>query len=102
MAEEGGNGKGNENWVEDLQRTVIESKDSAIRSARSFQQNSSSHFRSLQVPFPFPFPHLCQFLNLLSRITKCIFSSISISGYFHPDMIPLVSRLFKHSIPFSV
>ncbi|OAY54582.1 RGS1-HXK1-interacting protein 1 [Manihot esculenta] len=52
MAEEGGNGKGNENWVEDLQRTVIESKDSAIRSARSFQQNSSSHFRSLQDHVP--------------------------------------------------
>ncbi|KAF2314578.1 hypothetical protein GH714_027750 [Hevea brasiliensis] len=48
MAEEGGNGKGSENWVEDLQRAVVQSKDSAIRSARSFQQNSSSHLRSLQ------------------------------------------------------
>lgn len=38
-------------WVEDLQRTVIESKDSAIRSARSLQHNSSTHFRSLQVLF---------------------------------------------------
>ncbi|KAJ4723998.1 Uncharacterized conserved protein UCP022280 [Melia azedarach] len=35
-------------WVEDLQRSVIQSKDSAIRSARSFQQNSSTHLRSLQ------------------------------------------------------
>lgn len=47
-------------WVEDLQRTVIESKDSALRSARSLQQNSSTHLRSLQVFdlsfFPFYFP----------------------------------------------
>ena len=35
--------------AEDLQRTVVQSKDSAIRSARSFQQASSSHIRSLQV-----------------------------------------------------
>ncbi|TXG73023.1 hypothetical protein EZV62_001602 [Acer yangbiense] len=35
-------------WVEDLQRTVIQSKDSAIRSARSLQHNSSTHLRSLQ------------------------------------------------------
>ncbi|KGN66344.1 RGS1-HXK1-interacting protein 1 [Cucumis sativus] len=34
--------------AEDLQRTVVQSKDSAIRSARSFQQASSSHIRSLQ------------------------------------------------------
>ncbi|KAF5748849.1 hypothetical protein HS088_TW04G00809 [Tripterygium wilfordii] len=37
-----------ENWVEDLQQRVIQSKDSAVRSARSFQSNSSTHFRSLQ------------------------------------------------------
>lgn len=41
-----------EKWVEDLQRTVKESKDSAFRSARSFQHNSSSHIRSLQDYFP--------------------------------------------------
>ncbi|KDP30630.1 hypothetical protein JCGZ_16195 [Jatropha curcas] len=45
-------GKGSENWVEDLQRTVIQSKDSAIRSACSFQQNSSFHLRSLQDHLP--------------------------------------------------
>ncbi|XP_031248000.1 RGS1-HXK1-interacting protein 1-like [Pistacia vera] len=39
-------------WVEDLQRTVIQSKDSAFRSARSLQQNSSTHLRSLQDSFP--------------------------------------------------
>ncbi|KAM7522790.1 hypothetical protein LguiA_012692 [Lonicera macranthoides] len=33
---------------EDLPRTVVESTDSAIRSARSFQLNSSSHLRTLQ------------------------------------------------------
>ncbi|KAK9224284.1 hypothetical protein WN943_009317 [Citrus x changshan-huyou] len=35
-------------WVEDLQRSVIQSKDSAIRSARSFQHNSSTYLQTLQ------------------------------------------------------
>ncbi|GLT82469.1 hypothetical protein SLE2022_008370 [Rubroshorea leprosula] len=51
MGEEQGKGNGNSTaagWVEDLQRTVKESTDSAIRSARSLQQNSSTHIRSLQ------------------------------------------------------
>ncbi|XP_022147538.1 uncharacterized protein LOC111016443 [Momordica charantia] len=34
--------------AEDLQRTVVQSKDSAIRSARSLQEASSSHIRSFQ------------------------------------------------------
>ena len=34
---------------EDLPRTVQESVDSAVRSARSLQQNSSTHIRTLQV-----------------------------------------------------
>ncbi|OWM69301.1 hypothetical protein CDL15_Pgr025488 [Punica granatum] len=34
--------------AEDVQRTVMESRDSAIRSARSLQQNSSTQLRSLQ------------------------------------------------------
>ncbi|PON42401.1 chromosome-associated kinesin [Trema orientale] len=34
--------------AEDLQRTVLSSTDSAIRSARSLHQNSSAHFRNLQ------------------------------------------------------
>ncbi|XP_065880039.1 RGS1-HXK1-interacting protein 1 [Euphorbia lathyris] len=46
--EEGSNKGGSEQWVEDLQRTVIQSKDSAISSARSFRHSSSSHLRSLQ------------------------------------------------------
>lgn len=44
-------------WVEDLQRSFIQSKDSALLSARSLQQNSSTHFRSLQV-FNLSFFHL--------------------------------------------
>lgn len=36
-------------WVDDLQRSVIQSKDSAIRSARSFQHNSSTYLQTLQV-----------------------------------------------------
>ncbi|WCJ28508.1 hypothetical protein M5689_010204 [Euphorbia peplus] len=52
MEEEGGGSKnkvvGGENWVSDVQRSVIESKESAISSARSFQHTSSSHLRSLQ------------------------------------------------------
>lgn len=39
-------------FAEDLQRTVSESADSAIRSALSLQQNSSSHLRSLQEFIP--------------------------------------------------
>ncbi|GKE96528.1 hypothetical protein Tco_1581383 [Tanacetum coccineum] len=42
-------------WIayisEDLPRTVAESADSAMRSARSLQQNSSSHIRTLQLGF---------------------------------------------------
>ncbi|XP_062076325.1 RGS1-HXK1-interacting protein 1 [Humulus lupulus] len=34
--------------ADDLQRTVLSSTDSAIRSARSLQHNSSAHFRNLQ------------------------------------------------------
>ncbi|CAN0877059.1 RGS1-HXK1-interacting protein 1 [Linum grandiflorum] len=36
------------NWVDDLQRTVVGTKDSAIRSASSFTQSSSIQFHSLQ------------------------------------------------------
>lgn len=35
--------------AEDVQRTVMESRDSAIRSARNLQRNSSTHLQSLQV-----------------------------------------------------
>ncbi|CAK7339062.1 unnamed protein product [Dovyalis caffra] len=66
MGEEEEEAKGNEviskkkassntnSWevMEDLQRTVKESKDSAIRSALSFQQSSSSHLRSFQDNVP--------------------------------------------------
>lgn len=47
-------------FAEDLQRTVSESADSAVRSARSLHENSTSHLRSLQVAFShrISFPHL--------------------------------------------
>ncbi|XVF47555.1 hypothetical protein PTKIN_Ptkin03bG0118300 [Pterospermum kingtungense] len=35
-------------WVEELQRSLKDSKDSAIRSARSIHHNSSTHLRSFQ------------------------------------------------------
>ncbi|OVA08854.1 hypothetical protein BVC80_8041g5 [Macleaya cordata] len=38
--------------AEDLKRTVFESTDSAIRSARSLQENSSTHLRTLQDLIP--------------------------------------------------
>ena len=44
---------GAEKWVDDLQRTVKESKDSAMRSARSLRENSTSQFRSIQVTLRF-------------------------------------------------
>ncbi|XP_002523392.2 RGS1-HXK1-interacting protein 1 [Ricinus communis] len=65
----GGEGKGSENWVEDLQRTVIESKDSAIRSARSLHQNSSSRLRSLQ-------DHVPQALSLFRTYEDSFFNKI--------------------------
>lgn len=40
---------GAEKWVDDFSRTVKESTDSAIRSARSLRENSTSQFRSIQV-----------------------------------------------------
>lgn len=40
--------EGAEKWVGDLQRTVKESKDTAMRSARSLRENSTSQFRSIQ------------------------------------------------------
>lgn len=40
---------GAEKWVDGFQRTVKESTDSAIRSARSLRENSTSQFRSVQV-----------------------------------------------------
>ncbi|KAK3409634.1 hypothetical protein EUGRSUZ_J01745 [Eucalyptus grandis] len=42
------NGKSIADIAEDVQRTVLESRDSAIQTARSLQQNSSTHLRSLQ------------------------------------------------------
>ena len=44
---------GAEKWVDDLQRTVKESKDSAMRSARSLRENSTYQFRSIQVTLRF-------------------------------------------------
>lgn len=41
--------EGAEKWVDDFQRTVKESTDSAMRSARSLRENSTSQFRSIQV-----------------------------------------------------
>ncbi|XP_030447692.1 RGS1-HXK1-interacting protein 1 [Syzygium oleosum] len=42
------NGKSIADIAEDVQRTVLESRDSAIQTARSLHQNSSTHLRSLQ------------------------------------------------------
>ncbi|KAF6173461.1 hypothetical protein GIB67_027156 [Kingdonia uniflora] len=43
---------GKKSWqgfnTDDLKRTVVESTDSALRSARSFQENSSTHIRTFQ------------------------------------------------------
>ncbi|XVF04527.1 hypothetical protein REPUB_Repub05bG0091500 [Reevesia pubescens] len=39
---------GTKAWVEELQKSLKDSKDSAIRSARSLHHNSSTHLRSFQ------------------------------------------------------
>ncbi|GAV79048.1 hypothetical protein CFOL_v3_22513 [Cephalotus follicularis] len=47
--EEGASNTSNSaNWVDDLQRTLSKSKDSAILSARAFQHDSSAHLRSFR------------------------------------------------------
>ncbi|CAN8230436.1 unnamed protein product [Cochlearia groenlandica] len=43
---------GAEKWVDDIQRTVKESKDSAVRSARYLRENSTSQFRYIQDYIP--------------------------------------------------
>lgn len=71
-AENGGGGGGEEkglswNWVykkltpssdSDLSRSIIESTDSAIRSARHLQHSSSTLFQSLQVYIHFPLTYI--------------------------------------------
>ncbi|EOY32267.1 hypothetical protein QUC31_019476 [Theobroma cacao] len=42
-------------WVEELQRSLQDSKESAIQSARSLHHNSSTHLRSLQDFVPHAF-----------------------------------------------
>ncbi|XWS71071.1 hypothetical protein CRYUN_Cryun03dG0105500 [Craigia yunnanensis] len=44
-------------WVEELQRSLKDSKDSAMLSARSFHHNSSTHLRSFQDFLPQAFSH---------------------------------------------
>ncbi|XWS52368.1 hypothetical protein CRYUN_Cryun11dG0063800 [Craigia yunnanensis] len=44
-------------WVEELQRSLKDSKDSAIQSARSLHHNSSTHLRSFQDFLPHAFSH---------------------------------------------
>ncbi|KAF9596259.1 hypothetical protein IFM89_008422 [Coptis chinensis] len=54
--EEEEKGKASWQWnaysAEDLKRTVVESTDSAIRSARSLHENSSTHLQTLQDSMP--------------------------------------------------
>ncbi|XWS73400.1 hypothetical protein CRYUN_Cryun02cG0124900 [Craigia yunnanensis] len=57
--EEGGEAANSatKSWVEDLQRSLKDSKDSAIQSARSLHHNSSTHLRSFQDFLPQAFSH---------------------------------------------
>lgn len=60
---------GAEKWVDDFQRTVKESTDSAIRSARSLRENSTSQLRSIQV-FNLSLFHQEGFANRDSLVTN--------------------------------
>nr|KAJ0215466.1 hypothetical protein LSAT_V11C300139980 [Lactuca sativa] len=51
---------------EDLPHTVQESADSAVRSARSLQQNSSTHIRTLKSSCPYALMRICISLHAIS------------------------------------
>lgn len=74
------NGKSIADIAEDVQRTVLESRDSAIQTARSLHQNSSTHLRSLQVP-SFLFIHLLRLFHFGARNRS-------------PDLGPAISYIF--------
>ncbi|XP_010436412.1 PREDICTED: uncharacterized protein LOC104720153 [Camelina sativa] len=60
-----------EKWVGDLQHTVKESTDSAMRSARSFRENSNSHFRSIQDFIPHALTQYKTYENaFFSKVTE--------------------------------
>ncbi|ESQ54640.1 hypothetical protein EUTSA_v10026011mg [Eutrema salsugineum] len=62
---------GAEKWVDDFQRTVKESKDSAIRSARSLRENSTSQFRSIQDFIPHALTQYKTYENaFFSKVTE--------------------------------
>ncbi|KAJ0263243.1 RGS1-HXK1-interacting protein 1 [Hirschfeldia incana] len=63
--------EGAEKWVDGFQRTVKESTDSAIRSARSLRENSTSHFRSIQDFIPHGLNHYKTYENaFFSKVTE--------------------------------
>ncbi|VVA95627.1 unnamed protein product [Arabis nemorensis] len=62
---------GAEKWVDDLSRTVKESTDSAIRSARSLRENSTSQFRSIQDFIPHALTQYKTYENaFFSKVTE--------------------------------
>ncbi|EOA17246.1 hypothetical protein CARUB_v10005520mg [Capsella rubella] len=62
---------GTEKWVDDLQRTVKDTTDSAMRSARSLRENSTSHFRSIQDFIPHALTQYKTYENaFFSKVTE--------------------------------
>lgn len=96
----GGGGSGWE-WLykkkistEDLSRTVLQSTDSAIRSARSLQHNSSKLFQSLQVGFIFLLKCCC----LPACLQTFFFHSILIC-FFLPELLYPCTCIVLYSYP---
>ncbi|CAN7081755.1 unnamed protein product [Brassica oleracea var. botrytis] len=62
---------GAEKWVDGFQRTVKESTDSAIRSARSLRENYTSQFRSIQDLIPHALTQYKTYENaFFSKVTE--------------------------------
>ncbi|CAN6879863.1 unnamed protein product [Brassica oleracea] len=63
--------EGAEKWVDGFQRTVKESTDSAIRSARSLRENYTSQFRSIQDLIPHALTQYKTYENaFFSKVTE--------------------------------
>lgn len=80
-------------WVEELQKSIKDSKDSAIRSARSLHHNSSNHLRSFQDFLPQAVSHYKCYEDAFFNKLKVV----SMSAKEHPGAavgITITAALF--------
>lgn len=86
---------GAEKWVDDLQRTVKESTDSAMRSARSLRENSTSHFRSIQVCYHCLRIEWQQFFRIRSKISRTEFDFFFIEPFLYVKMVLVIVHMVE-------